>query len=684
MKKSCLFIFVFLLATTLQAQIVSIPDVNFKNALVNTNCTNTSSIYGTPNSDVDTNNDGEIQVSEAIVVTNLTIGSQSIASLVGIQSFSNLQRLTCAGNPLGTLNLTGLTNLQMVNCSSCMLTNITLDGLANLYSVECSNNLFASLDFSTTGGGDLNYSFNPNLVYVNMKNGVTSSCGVLLMGSNTCFMYNDCANLNIICMDENEVENFNYNLPNPNCILTSYCTYTPGGSYNNISGTVTFDGNTNGCDANDIKINQAKISLNVTGNQNFTTYSNELGNYSLYALENTATISPQLENATYFNVSPSNYNYTFTNSGTNQTANFCVTANGVHPDLEVTVIPITRARPGFDAYYKIIIHNKGTEVQSGTLLLTFNDAVLDFISATPAVNSQALNNLTWNFSNLNPFENKTFTFVLNVNSPLEIPAVNIGDILQFDTSIITTLTDETPANNTNHLNQTVMGSFDPNDKTVLEGSQISTLQAADFLHYIIRFQNSGTAAAENIVVKDMLSDKFDYNSLEIIDSSHPYRSTLTAGNKLEFFFENINLPNASANEMASHGYISFKIKPKNTVVLNDVISNTASIYFDYNAPIITNTTTTQVVLLKTDEFNNATNFTLFPNPAKNNLSVEFNDTTIGNTIFIYNALGQLIQNVSNSNLEKSVLIDISALQSGYYIVTILSEKGKSIGKFIKN
>jgi hypothetical protein len=54
------------------------------------------------------------------------------------------------------------------------------------------------------------------------------------------------------------------------------------------------------------------------------------------------------------------------------------------------------------------------------------------------------------------------------------------------------------------------------------------------------------------------------------------------------------LPASSVNEPESHGYIVYRIQPKSDVVVGETIHNTASIYFDYNLPVLTNDATTLV------------------------------------------------------------------------------------------
>jgi Leucine-rich repeat (LRR) protein len=132
----------FLNAAT--AQIVNIPDANFKYALVNSAC----ALIGTSTTftDIDTNNDGEVQVSEAAVVKELYVSYKQIASLVGISNFTSLQYLNCSQNQLMSLNLQGLTNLEIIESAYNQLNTIEVQGLLNLRILKCNNNQLASIN----------------------------------------------------------------------------------------------------------------------------------------------------------------------------------------------------------------------------------------------------------------------------------------------------------------------------------------------------------------------------------------------------------------------------------------------------------------------------------------------------------------------------------------------------------
>jgi hypothetical protein len=200
-----------------------------------------------------------------------------------------------------------------------------------------------------------------------------------------------------------------------------------------------------------------------------------------------------------------------------------------------------------------------------------------------------------------------------------------------------------------------------------------------YVHYVIRFENTGTANAQNIVIKDIIDTaKFDISTLIPITGSHPFTTRITETNKVEFIFENISLPFDDAN---NDGYVAFKIKTKPTLAVGNTFSNTASIYFDYNFPVVTNTATTTIQLLGTPDFEFSEYFTLYPNPTKSVLNIHAKEAAVIRSITIYNVLGQLVLAVPNA--ESLSTVDVSNLKPGNYFIKITSDKGSSSAKFIK-
>jgi uncharacterized repeat protein (TIGR01451 family) len=138
----------------------------------------------------------------------------------------------------------------------------------------------------------------------------------------------------------------------------------------------------------------------------------------------------------------------------------------------------------------------------------------------------------------------------------------------------------------------VIGSYDPNDKYGFPkgyGDEYY-IEPGQVLDYHVRFQNTGTDTAFNVTVEDVLSPFLDITTLRPGASSHPYKLEIHGSDTLVFIFENILLPDSNVNEAASHGFVKFRIGQKAGNPLGTVIENNAAIFFDFNEPVVTNTT----------------------------------------------------------------------------------------------
>jgi hypothetical protein len=581
--------------------------------------------------------------------------------------------LSCNDNKLTQLDISGLNLLTFIFCNNNNIFNFNSDASNQFYSLSINNNKLQNLDLSlNTILSSLNVNDNL-LTNLNIKNGK----------KDVNLSFNGNPNLNYICANDDQltkIQNLISTYGYKNCHVNSYCSFTPGGAFYEITGNTKFDFNSNGCDATDINYSNFKFNI-TSGSVLGTLISNQTGNYYLPVSAGNHTVTPKLENPTYFNVSPTTVNVSFPSQTIPFIQDFCVTANGLKSDVEVVLVPITPARPGFDATYKLVYHNKGNQVENGSVSLSFDHTVLDYLISNPVYNSDTSNSITWNYSNLQPFETREVKITFNVNSPMEIPAVNNGDLLKFVTTIASQNADETPLDNTFTLNQTVVGSYDPNDKTCLEGAVITPSLIGEYVHYIIRFENTGTYPAQNIVVKDMIDlTKFDISTLIPTSSSHQFVTKISENNKVEFIFENINL---DFDDATNDGYVAFKIKTLPTLKVGDSFDNEANIYFDYNFPIVTNKATSKfAATLGTQDFVFSNYFSLYPNPAKSVLNISSKESIEVQSISIYNTLGQLVLVVTNA--EKVSKIDVSHLTTGNYFIKINSDKGTTNTKFIKS
>ncbi|ESU25326.1 hypothetical protein FLJC2902T_31340 [Flavobacterium limnosediminis JC2902] len=662
------------------SEVVTISDANFKSKLLEANPTN--EIARNLNGEfftIDANNDSEIQQSEAAQVSSLDVKESNIASMEGVSAFTNLLYLNCRTNQLTVLNVIDLTNLQVIRCSENQLTALNFTGLTNLLELHCSDNQLTALDLDEFTTLEALHCSNNLLTTLNV-NGLPNlaelHCSENLLQS--LFIKNGIAeeleiNFNMqieyICADDfqlTDVQNIINMNDYSNCNVNTYCSFTPGGTFYTITGTSRIDSNGNGCEVTDMSFPNSKFTI-ANGSSTDTVIANTAGDglFSFSVEEGTHTIIPVLENPSYFTVTPSTVTVTFPTQSSPFTQNFCYTPNGVHHDLEVSMIPMNAAVPGFSAVYAILYKNKGNQTQSGTVTFYFDETQITDI-------------WSWNFTDLKPFETRLISLHIGINTPMDTPPVNGGDVLNYLVTITSQATDETPNDNTFALNQTVVNSFDPNDKTCLEGETITTNEVGGYVHYMIRFENTGTYPAQIIVVKDMIdTDKFDVSSLVPVKGSHDYYTNIKE-NKVEFIFENINLPFDDAN---NDGYVVFKIKTKPALVKGDTFSNTASIYFDYNFPIETNAATTTIKELKTQDFGFSGYFLMYPNPVKDVLNIETLETVKVSSINIYNQLGQLVLVIPSAQDVSKV--DVSDLASGNYFIKINSDKGTSNTKFIK-
>jgi hypothetical protein len=264
------------------SQIINIPDANFKALLVNSSTSLNTASDCLINSyyKIDENNDGEIEVAEALQVCQLILINANISDLTGIKAFTNLRGLWCANNNLTYVNLSplihlegiiffgdqltsldvsNLTNLSYLSCQNNQITSLNISNTPMLEKVFCKNNQLTSLDFSSNPlFNELDCMNNPNLTSVNIQNGAMQLLGIQTF-------YNECwsglPNLTTICADNNEVVALqNY--------LTSCGTDISG---INFHGNCALGNEEFGNDSIQIYPNPASSTVNINVNINIKT-----------------------------------------------------------------------------------------------------------------------------------------------------------------------------------------------------------------------------------------------------------------------------------------------------------------------------------------------------------------------------------------------------------------------------
>lgn len=104
MKHITLFFSLTFLALGINAQTVTIPNATFKNYLLG-------------NTAINTNSDTEIQTSEALAVTRLSLRTLNINDLTGIEAFTNLTFLDIDSTKITSLNLSANTLIDTLECA---------------------------------------------------------------------------------------------------------------------------------------------------------------------------------------------------------------------------------------------------------------------------------------------------------------------------------------------------------------------------------------------------------------------------------------------------------------------------------------------------------------------------------------------------------------------------------------
>ncbi len=440
-----------------------------------------------------------------------------------------------------------------------------------------------------------------------------------------------------------------------------------------VSGIVHFDDERNGCDADDQPLSGMLLACNI-GNAVFYTFTEADGSYHFYNL-------PQGSGYVWItNINSQNYLFdlqyaTIDYTGAPITQNFCVTTPEPFSDLAVYVYPNNLPRPGFETSYVVGAYNLGNVTeQNGTISLTYDPALLTVTYADGGtVNG---NTITWTYEDILPGNGVWHYVNFLVATP---PTVNLGTLISVGAAVTVSGTDVNPENNTFNYDIVATNSYDPNDIHVHEGEWITEAQTDEFLNYTVRFQNTGTANAERVRVVVAVDDNLDIDTFQSITSSHGYRVNRTDG-MLEFVFDNINLAYESADEAASHGYISFRIKPAATVGVGDSMSQSAAIYFDFNEPIITNTVTTTVTTVSGTQTVNANVFNMYPNPAKGFVVVTPAALNATATVIITDVLGKEL--ITTRVAGNNNTIDIASLQSGIYMVTVKTGSGQATQKLV--
>jgi uncharacterized repeat protein (TIGR01451 family) len=438
---------------------------------------------------------------------------------------------------------------------------------------------------------------------------------------------------------------------------------------NVVTGKVFQDLNSN-CipDSNELGIANRPILAN---GGDFYTYTDANGNYNLHVDTGNYSISeiPPL----YYAVScpstgvyslnfPAQFDTSYNNNFSDSILFYC-------SDLMVDIGTTNMSRC-MTEWVGIHYCNLGTVADTAAVInFTLNDSI-QFLSSPANITSLGNNNYQVLIGNVNPGQCGNIAF------QVQIGCDTTGTIYCMNATIAGAVTyDCDTINNASTDCHALIGAFDPNDLQVAaqnfnqEGFVMADdIDDNDELTYLIRFQNTGNDTAYNVKIKDLLPQELNPATIVPGAASHNY-NWLVLNGQLIFDFLMINLPDSFTNEPLSHGFVKFKIQQNAGNLPGTVITNQAGIYFDFNAPIITNQTF-NTIPLATSISTQARDVMFMPNPVKDQLQLVLPFETIGNTsIQIFDVVGKNIQTQSINNKVES--IDCNDLSKGIYMARIM-------------
>jgi uncharacterized repeat protein (TIGR01451 family) len=356
---------------------------------------------------------------------------------------------------------------------------------------------------------------------------------------------------------------------------------------------------------------------------------------------------------------------------------------GVYPKImkdsvNVTGIVSDRIRCNTSTPFRFVIQNKGTTLKTSELEVRLDSAVT-YISSSQALlsNTNGVLRFAIPIIPLNDF----YTLQIDGRVPTSAvgrPSLHRAKILMRNAQNAITSQDSTL------LTQIVTCSYDPNDKTShSEGRSLGEqVLLGDALNYTIQFQNKGNDTAFTVVIRDTLHNGLDPNSFEFIGASHPVRAARD-GRALSFTFNPITLDYTAHNEAASQGFVTFKVRPRNTLSAPTTVTNIAHIYFDFNPAITTNTAqNTYVQYLNSPVYTvlPPLSFIVQPNPVINTAQIVTNESLYALTLT--DISGKIVWQ-QNNIMQRTTDIPMENLPAATYFVTLQTNAGKTTQKIIK-
>jgi hypothetical protein len=447
-----------------------------------------------------------------------------------------------------------------------------------------------------------------------------------------------------------------------------------------VKGNVFYDYNSNGTFNTGVDVYPKTALVNairIGSTPKFYAYIDGSGNYSLKLPPGSYNIKVNESNVDSLTSSPTAISINAVNATFNNQNFRLNTTVKVNFDLKLTA---SDGRPGFLNSVNAKLNQFGRDSAYGVVTINYDPAItIGSISPANGVIDTVTHTVQWSTTLMKygVVQNFKIYYTIAIGVPL-------GTRYYFsaNASVLAPKVDYHPQNNSDADICTVVGSFDPNDKSVHPAGTngvVGVVYHNTRLNYHVNFQNTGTASAININIQDVLNSNLDLNTLVLEGASHPCTYSVD-NNTITWKFMNIFLPDSNTNEPLSHGWVEFSIKPKQGLPDGTVITNEAAIYFDFNEPIITNTVSSTLQTVITSVLINDDNEQpiVYPIPVNDVLHIKFNSIINGKVVLkLYSADGRLheeqLVNIGQSDF---IDFDFSKFNNGVYIMELIND-GKS-------
>ncbi len=455
-----------------------------------------------------------------------------------------------------------------------------------------------------------------------------------------------------------------------------------------IEGMLFIDANNNGTlDAGESGIPYQGVSVG-----GYTAYSNPAGIYSVNVPAGTYTVSytPTGLYAPYSLSTPGSITVNATTVGNTYGGNhFGLYIPPGTVNLSVNLSAGTTITPGFPAWYYIQVCNIGITPTAATLTMNYDAGLsLDYANPTQASNNTTNNILTWNLPVIAPGGCVNVFVDFDASTSYQVGAsvvqmVNVSPVSGNDVDL---------TNNVDTVHQIVTSSWDPNNKLSVKTNTnnpneqvISSINSNQTIEYTVNFQNTGSAPAVNVVVLDDLSPDLDASTFQLLGTSHNCNVTQN-GSDLQFVFSNIMLPDSTTNEPASHGHINFRVDAVNALPAGTVISDQAAIYFDFNAPVLTNFANVLLVnpLGINESGNDFLGLTAWPNPTAGTTQIQYELTKSAEvTAVLHDASGRRVATLEDRQQGPgihTIAWDASSVGTGIYLLELRANGHRALYK----